>query len=48
MNLSEHDLELTDSDYNAYSHTDTIEITVYLSEIVEDCLLSAFQAAIKD
>ena len=46
--LNEHDLELTDSDYNAYSHTDTIEITVYLSEIVEDCLLSAFQGAVKN
>ena len=46
--LNEHDLELTDSDYNAYSHTDTIEITVYLSDIVEDCLLSAFQGAVKN
>ena len=25
--ISEHDLELTESDYNAYSGTDTIEIT---------------------
>lgn len=46
--LNEHDLELSDSDYNAYSHADVIEITVYLSEIVEDCLLSAFQGAVKD
>lgn len=29
--ISEHDLELTESDYNAYSGTDTIEITAYLS-----------------
>ena len=27
--ISEHDLELTESDYNAYSSTDTIEITAY-------------------
>ena len=46
--LNEHDLELSDSDYNAYSHADTVEITVYLSEIVEDCLLSTFQGAVKD
>ena len=46
--LNEHDLELSDSDYNAYSHADSVEITVYLSEIVEDCLLSAFQGAVKD
>lgn len=46
--LNEHDLELSDSDYNAYSHADTIEITAYLSGIVEDCLLSAFHGAVKD
>ena len=46
--LNEHDLELSDSDYNAYSHADTVEITVYLSEIIEDCLLSTFQGAVKD
>ena len=27
--ISEHDLELTESDYNAYSGTDTIEASVY-------------------
>lgn len=46
--LNEHDLELSDSDYNAYSHADTVEITVYLSEIIEDCLMSTFDGAIKD
>ena len=46
--LNEHDLELSDSDYNAYSHADTVEITAYLSEVVEDCLLSTFQGAVKD
>lgn len=46
--ISENDLDLSDSDYNAYSHADSIEITAYLSDIVEDCLLSAFQGAVKD
>lgn len=46
--ISEHDLELTDSDYNAYSATENIEITVYLCDIVEDCLLSELSGAIKD
>lgn len=46
--LNEHDLELSDSDYNAYSHTDSIEITVYFSDVVEECLLSSFQGAVKD
>lgn len=46
--LNEHDLELCDSDYNAYSHTDTITITAYLSDVVEDCLLSTFQGAVND
>ena len=31
--LNEHDLELTDSDYNVYSGTEYIEITVTISEI---------------
>ena len=46
--ISEHDLELTESDYNAYSGTDTIEITAYLCEVTEDCLLSTFGSAVKD
>jgi len=46
--ISEHDLELVDSDYNAYSGTNTIEITAYLSNITEDCLLSIFVGAVKD
>ena len=46
--ISEHDLELTDSDYNAYSKTDTIRITASLSEVTEECLLSVFAGAIKD
>lgn len=33
--ISDHDLELSDSDYNAYSGTDSIEITVTISYITE-------------
>lgn len=46
--INEHDLELTDSDYNAYSHANEIEITVYFTAVVEECLLSCFQGAIKE
>lgn len=46
--ISDHDLELSDSDYNAYSGTDYIEITVTISSITEECLLSIFAGAVKD
>jgi putative ATP-dependent endonuclease of OLD family len=46
--LSDRDLELSSADYNAYSKADTIEITVCLSDVEEDCLKSAFVGAIKD
>lgn len=46
--LNEHDLELADSDYNAYSKANEIEITVTISDVVEDCLLSTFSGSIKD
>ena len=46
--ISERDLELSDSDYNAYSKTDKIEITVTITNVVEECLLSAFAGAMKD
>lgn len=46
--ISEHELELSENDYNAYSMTDEIEITVTLCEITEDCLLSAFSGSVKD
>ena len=36
--ISERDLELSDSDYNAYSGTNKIEITVTITDIVEECL----------
>lgn len=46
--ISERDLELSDSDYNAYSGTNQIEITVMITNVVEECLLSAFGGAVKD
>lgn len=46
--ISEHDLELTDSDYNAYSGATEIEISVTICDITEECLLSVFGGAIKD
>jgi putative ATP-dependent endonuclease of the OLD family len=46
--INEHDLELKDSDYNAYSGTNKISITVKLSDANEDCLLSTFGGDIKD
>ena len=46
--LSDRDLELLDSDYNAYSKADYIEITAELSDVTEDCLISTFAGALKD
>lgn len=46
--LNEHDLELSDSDYNAYSKTNEIEITATICDVTEDCLLSTFGGSIKD
>ena len=46
--LSERDLELSPSDYNAYTNTDTIQITVCLSDIKEDCLKSSFVGTIEN
>lgn len=46
--ISERDLELLDSDYNAYTQADSIEITVKICEVEEDCLKSLFGGALKD
>lgn len=46
--LSVRDLELTDSDYNAYTDTDEISITICIEDIVEDCLKSVFAGSIQD
>ncbi|MEG0773915.1 AAA family ATPase [Clostridium sp.] len=46
--LSDKDLELCNSDYNAYNRSTEIEITVRIKNICEDCLRSIFGADIKD
>ena len=46
--ISEHDLDLNDSDYNAYSGADTIEITATICDVTEECLLSTFGGNVKD
>lgn len=46
--LSEHDLELNDSDYNAYTDADFIEITATICDVTEECLLSTFGGCVKD
>lgn len=46
--ISERDLELSDSDYNAYSGAEKITITVTITDVVEECLLSVFGGAVKD
>lgn len=46
--ISEYGMELTESDYNAYSKTDTIEITVTLCDVTEECLISEFVGSLKD
>lgn len=40
--LSDKDLELSDSDYNAYTESNRIIITVCIENITEDCLRSIF------
>jgi len=46
--LSDHALDLSDSDYNAYTGADTIEITVTIKDVHENCLISCFVGALKD
>lgn len=46
--LSERDLELSDSDYNAYTKTNKIIITACIKNINEDCLKSIFVGDIKE
>lgn len=41
--LSDRDLDLFNSDYNVYTKSDSIEITVKLVEVMEDCLITVFQ-----
>lgn len=46
--LSDRDLELSDSDYNAYIKAKEIVITVCIKDIQEECLKSVFAGDIKD
>ena len=46
--LSDKDLDLGNSDYNIYSRTSTIEITLFLTDISEDCLKSVFKGNCMD
>lgn len=46
--LSEQDLDLNESDYNVYSKAQTIEITVKITNVIEDCLISTFKGDIKE
>ncbi len=46
--LSEKDLDLSNGDYNIYSRSNRIEITLFLTDIIEDCLKSAFKGNCKD
>ncbi|MBT2766007.1 AAA family ATPase [Paenibacillus sp. ISL-20] len=41
--LSDRDLDLSNSDYNVYTNTDSIEITVKITDIHEDCLVTVFK-----
>ena len=40
--ISEKDLELVESDYYAYEDTTSVEITAYIEDATEECLVSAF------
>lgn len=46
--FSDKDLELYDSDYNVFTKSESIEITVRITEVVEDCLISTFKGDLKD
>lgn len=46
--LSDKDLELYDSDYNVFTKTESIEITVKISEVTEDCLISTFKGDLQN
>ncbi len=46
--LSDKDLELYDSDYNVFVKSESIEITVKISEVTEDCLISTFKGDLQN
>lgn len=46
--LSDRDLDLFNSDYNVYTKTDSIEITVKIVDVKEDCLITVFKGDLND
>lgn len=46
--FSIYDFELKDSDFYAYEDTNEVEITLYLKDITEDCILARMQGKISD
>ncbi|MFV5901412.1 ATP-dependent nuclease [Staphylococcus gallinarum] len=47
-NLSDRDLDLLNSDYNVYTKVDSIEITVKLVDVKEDCLITVFKGDLNE
>lgn len=46
--LSDRDLDLFNSDYNVYTKTNSIEITVKIVDIKEDCLITVFKGGMDE
>lgn len=46
--LSDRDLDLFNSDYNVYTKSESIEITVKLIDVTEDCLITVFKGDLKE
>ena len=46
--LSDRDLDLFNSDYNVYTKSDSIEITVKLVDVTEDCLIAVFKGDLNE
>ncbi|PKE34597.1 ATP-dependent endonuclease [Macrococcoides caseolyticum] len=46
--LSDRDLDLFNSDYNVYTQSNSIEITVKLVEVTEDCLITIFKGDLNE
>lgn len=46
--LSDRDLDLLSSDYNVYTKSDSIEITVKLVDVTEDCLITVFKGDLNE
>ena len=46
--LSDRDLDLFNSDYNVYTKADSIEITVKIVDVKEDCLITVFKGDLNE